>query len=254
MADRKRLKKFQERMAKLQKSVSFKQYKETVILKILDYARQNPNADLKALKKEITEIFGEPFGEFSDQLFSKYDDIIEVTNKLYTDIGEDITRDHNKIAAIEKVNSTRLGKYEKRWVTKLAKGTRRALVENVDHHELRTRIKRIGGSVSEYADVLASTQIKGYSREVKYQKATIGEVYWYEYMGNRRKTTRAFCRDKIGKHFHIDEIRKMDNGPKQLKPVITYGGGWGCLQDWEPDPFYKPSKERIEEMEQRLAA
>ena len=243
MADPKRLKKFQERMAKLQKSVSFQQYKETVIIKILDYARQNPDADLKALKKEITEIFGEPFEEFSNELFTRYDDIIEVTNKLYYDVGEEITRDHNKIAAIEKVNSTRLGNYEQRWVNKLSKVTRRALVDNVDYYELRNRIKHVGGGVADYADVLASTQIKGYGREIKYQKATLGEVLWYEYMGNIRKTTRPFCLPKVGEHFHINEIEKMENGPKQLKPVITYCGGWNCRHDWEPDPFYKGEKE-----------
>ncbi len=241
-----RYKEFTKRIKRLQSSVSFDTYKESVIQKIIDYANQNPNADLKELKKEISQIFGVPYESFSNELFMRYDDIIEVTNRLYYDLGVDLTRDHQKIQAIEKINATRLGSYEKKWVKKLSKVTRKALFEKVDYYELRHRIKKVGGGVSDYANVLAATQIKGYAREVKHQKANIGEVYWYKYMGNIRETTRDFCREKVGNHFHIDEIRAMDNDPrqeKQLKPVITYCGGWNCRHDWEPNPFYKPPKD-----------
>lgn len=246
MADQKRFEKFRKRMNQIKKTVSFQTYRETVINKILQYAVLNPDADLDGLKEEITKIFGIPFEDFSQELFKRYDDIIDVTNKLYRDLGDDITRDHHQIVSLEKIIKTDLGNYEKRWVDKLSKITRTALADKeVDTPELKRRIFVAGGQISEYADVLAETQMHGYWSEVKNQKALIGEIFWFQYMGDIIKHTRTKCRELLRiKYLSWDQIILLDEQTwrGQLKPFRTYDGGWNCIHAHEPDPFYKPPK------------
>jgi len=235
-------------MEAIQKSLSFSRYREVVERKILDFAFHYPEADRKELKEQFTLIFGEYYAQFADESFDKYDSIIDLANKEYKDFGVDIERDHHKIAAIEKINKTRIGKYEPKFVNRFVKVVRKSITEGADFPELRFRIRKIGGGVSDYADVLARTQLKGYGRAVKFEKANIAEIFYYEYWGIiRPDRTRQFCKDRLNgtsargdNTYHIDEIWELDNGPKQLKPVIHYAGGWNCRHDWEPDPFYKP--------------
>jgi len=43
---------------------------------------------------------------------------------------------------------------------------------------------------------------------------------------------RKFCKEHLGKAYHINEILKMDNGQKL--PVIYFSGGYNCMHGWRP--------------------
>ena len=115
---------------------------------------------------------------------------------------------------------------------------RTGIVDKLSLKDFSDKIKQVDDVVAGYSETIAKTQMKGYGRALKYEKANIGEVFYYEYVNPLHDNSRQFCIDHVGNTYHIDVINKMQNGAKQLKPVIDYCGGWNCNHDWEPDPFY----------------
>lgn len=241
--------KYRKYILDLQRQLSFDSSSRIIKAKILDYIIRNDETDLWQIKKDIAEIFGPEYSAFTDQVFANYDGIISHVNENYKDLGIDINRNLPRIVSIEEIIKTRLGDYETREISEISRFTRKAIIEKMPVKELRRKLDSIGGRVANYSNTIARSQIAGYGRESKNTKAFIGGVVWAEYIGTNTKNTRLFCLEHTSNssprgdnHYHVDEINQMDNGPRQLKPVLTYCGGWNCNHDWEWDPFYKGEK------------
>jgi hypothetical protein len=239
--DNKRLKEFQQQMKKLQKELSAEEFFSTLNSKLLDFAAKNPGAPISEIEAAVREIFPPQVLQYKKEIFIKFEDTLKIVNDLYDDLGSGIDKDLLQLKRIEKVTSTYLGAYEKNESAKLVKAIREGLLDKLSRPELAKKIGAAGSRAASYADVIAQTEIKGYAREAKHQKAQLGEVFNYRYVGIIRGNSRLFCINEMeyaqNKSRHINEINALDNGPKQLKPVIVYCGGWGCYHDWEPDPF-----------------
>lgn len=217
--------------------------------KLFDYINNNNDTSFLKIKSDVQKIFSPEFAEFTDKIFTKYDNIIEKVNELYKNLSEDINRDTEKILAIEEIIKTNIGKYETNEIERISYFTRKAILDDLSSNELKLKLERIGGRVANYSNTIARSQIAGYGRESKNTKAEIGGVLYAEYVGNITENTRTFCIERLSgtsprgdNHYHINEINELNNGPRQLKPVITYCGGWNCNHDWEWDPFYKADK------------
>jgi hypothetical protein len=112
-----------------------------------------------------------------------------------------------------------------------------AVLEKWSVEKYAADIQKAGLILPQTPEIIAITLIKAFGQSLKFEKALLGEVFYFEYVGIKRKDTRDFCLEHMGKTFHLEEIMKMNNG--ELVPCIIFGGGWGCHHYWEPVPFYK---------------
>lgn len=245
--NRTRLREYRKQIADLQRSIGFTEKWRTIAAKLLDLLsrRPNPFANLnrEQQRRVIESIFRPESQRFTDEIFRIFNQILEVINTLYNDMGVDIQRDFSKIRAIEKVIRTYLGAYEEDEIDRIRREVREGLARNENYRQIKERLQRVGGAVGFYADTLARTQIKSYGRIAKAEKARISEIFFFEYVGILRDTTRPFCEALIGTVHHLSQIEKMRNG--NLEPVLIHCGGWNCFHDWEPDPFSKKSTVEI---------
>lgn len=228
---------YRKEIERIRKSVSFGTYMETISDKIFKILPLVDTQDMDILKLHIKRIFGNEYNQFVDEIFTKYDKILTTVNKIY-DYGEDISDTASRIIKYEKVSKIYLGDYSDKAQKLITKNISDGIAKNLTIKEISDSLKGTEERVTTYADALAETQFMGYSRTCKAEKASIAEVRWFEYVGVETARTREFCLEHLGKHYNIDEIKKMNNGPGQLKPVLTYCGGWRCNHEWEPDPFY----------------
>lgn len=235
--DRKRLTEFRKRLDELFASVSFEERWRAVAAKILDMLSRDAFRKLTTIEQRqaIQRLFRPENARFVDAVFQAFENVLQAVNDLYSDLGVDINRDFAKIRAIERIALTNLGEYEDGMVKDILRELREAIIRNENVKQVKRRIGRLGGRASFYAETLARTQIKGYGRTAKAEKARIGEVFFYQYVGIIQPTTRPFCESLINTTHHIDQINEMKNG--NLDPVLLYCGGWNCHHDWEPDPF-----------------
>jgi hypothetical protein len=70
---------------------------------------------------------------------------------------------------------------------------------------------------------------------------------WYKYQGGEKKSSRCFCIERVGKYFHIDEVKHWGNTPSlwnscktklhkgggridgtNANTIFIYRGGWQC--------------------------
>lgn len=246
--DNTRLETFREYVDKLQKDLSFTEFRAVMEAKLFDFASKNPDVlELAEVKREIGKFIKPVFKEYFDLVFANYDNVIYTINDLYSDLGLDVGRDMTRIKAIERVNKTDIGRYSQSSLNRIAKTVRESLAAQKTEKELIKDLSRISSKVQTYSEALAKTQMKGYARTVKAEKSMLGDVEWFEYVGWIRPKTRTFCLKCLGeKMFKLSTIlNDLDNGPSQPKPVITYAGGWRCAHDFEPDPFYSPKKKNF---------
>lgn len=249
--DRHRLTQFRREITQLQDSLSFDEFYRVIKAKILDaLIRDNGRlfSELSANQQRsfVERLFKPEHAKYVAKIFSTYNDVLDVINQLYQDIGVNISRDFSKIRAIEEVNRTRLGDYQENAVRDIAKVLRAGIVKGENFRQITRRLIGIDEKVTSYADTIARTQVKGYARVAKTEKARIAEVFLYQYVGIIRRTTRPFCLALIGTTHHINRIRKMRNG--NLETVLNYCGGWNCHHDWEPDPFAKNQDDADEQI------
>lgn len=235
--DKKRLREYLKEMKALEGRVTENNFIRRFEEKLLDLLSRNQidTDDLTFIRNEVEKLFKSDFSGFDTKIKQTYNDIIELINELYDDIGTDVTRKFQRIKAVEQANQLQLQGYEEKTIESIARTVRQGIVEDVDFKELTRRIKKIGGTAGYYAETLAGTQLKRFARISKYNKSLIANVEYFTYAGVLRETTRSFCRACLLKTFHINNILKMRNG--NLEPVIINCGGWNCIHDWEPDPF-----------------
>lgn len=239
---KKRRNDFQRDLKAIIDEIGFKEYYDIFEAQLLDYATRLQAATGKPptraeIYRAINRAYGPYFEKYANQVFAKYDDIVSAVNLHYGDIADDVGRSLSRVNAIEKVIATEIGNFKDVTLSEIAKTLRKDLLAGKKQNDIRKNLIKIGGKTAAYADAISETQLQGYGRTLKQEKARIGEVLYFEYVGIIRKTTRPFCRALVGQTKHLSEIKKMKNG--NLEPVSIYCGGWRCKHDWEPDPFFE---------------
>ncbi len=184
--------KYKAYILKLQKKLAFEPFWSVMEKKLFDYINNNNDTSFLKIKSDVQKIFSPEFAEFTDKIFTKYDNIIEKVNELYKNLSEDINRDTEKILAIEEIIKTNIGKYETNEIERISYFTRKAILDDLSSNELKLKLERIGGRVANYSNTIARSQIAGYGRESKNTKAEIGGVLYAEYVGNITENTRTF--------------------------------------------------------------
>ncbi len=235
--DQERYRKFQSELEGFLSRISLEERMRVIESKLTDWlARQDLDArDLSELERHLRNLLDDDLDPLVKKITSSFDDTLDLVNDLYDDIGDDVGRAFQRVRAVEKVSNSQIGQYKESTLQDIKRRVRKGLRAGEGVDKLRDRISKAGGKAAHYADTIAKTQVKSYGRASKAEKARIGEVEYFEYVGVVRNTTRPFCRAMVGSTHHVKRIREMRNG--NLEPVIQHCGGWNCIHDWEPDPF-----------------
>ncbi len=246
--DYKRAEEFKKHLEEIQREIGFQDYLDVIQDKIIDYAAKNPGADVDEIKAELKKIFPPEYKKYIDLAFLKYNDVLEIANKLYDDMGPALTRQQTELRALERVDKLRYGQYGERTIKRMTTIVHDVLLNEPDRKTLELElIKQIKNEkVAFYADTISWTQVKGFGSAVKSIKANIAEIFYFDYFGPLRETTRPKCRWALAKKtFSTAEVAEQDNDKwqGQIKPFRVYRGGWNCAHDLEPNPFYKKSKQ-----------
>jgi len=243
--DKERYETYKSEMEEHIQSLSAGERVEAVRAKMLDWLARNSDispGDKLTIERKLRQYFGDAFeGQdpdfeaLTEELTTRYEETVETVNRLYDDVGEDISRHMRQVRAIEQANDQALGDYKQKTIRQMRSEIATGLADGEDVDELRDRLDGISSKASFYADTIAKTSLKAHGRSVKAEKARLGNVPVFEYVGIIRSTTRPFCRELVGTTHHIDDIRQMQNDNRE--PVLIHCGGWNCIHDWEPDPF-----------------
>lgn len=196
------------------------------------------DADLKAIKKAIKPYLKEEMSKFWNETTQAYDDVLDVVNTHWADMGPEMSMDSARLAGVGKVARGYLGDYERETVKKIARAVAKGQKNNGTWRTVAKEISKIDKQAKHYANTIARTQVKAVSRSALVEKAKRAGVDWYKYVGIKRDSIRDFCRKHLNKHYTLAQIQAMRNGNRE--PVELYAGGWNCIHDWLPDPFYKP--------------
>jgi len=236
--DQARLKKFLKEMKALRDNLSIENYYRSFNAKLLNYLDKNKmdGASLREFRKVVERFYNPEFRHFADDCFRQYNDLMDMTNTLYADLGPAVSRDFTKIKAIEKINRTRLGEYRDASAQEIAWRVREGIAKGYSATDLSKYLQPIDDKVQYYAHTIAKTQSSGYAQECKNEKSRIAEVFLFEFTGpGLRDNSHAFCVCMYLVTCHIDDIEQMLNGTGM--PVLTYKGGFNCVHVFEPDPF-----------------
>lgn len=240
--DKSKIKEFRKGMNEVLKGLSFDEHYAVVSSKLFDFIAKNPAADLPDIKAAVRKVFGPEFNTYVGRVFSEYDNVVYLANSVYEDLGFDLTRDIKKIRAIEKINSIRYGAYDRDMQKGIVKTIRDGIAKELRSDEITQNLIDLGGKVTSYADTITNTQLSAYAQTCKVEKANMGEVFYYQYVGLIYENSRAFCIGMVGNTMHISDINNITEaevGSPFIDPCIIYKGGWNCVHEWEPDPFYE---------------
>lgn len=235
--DQNRYEQYQTEMTALSKGLSAKSHMKVVRSKVLDFLSKNA-ITIEAsyeVKRLVQTLLDDELTTYLNKLNGKYDQVIEMVNTIYSDLGVEVTRNFNQIYAIERVNASEIGEFEDGVARRISDAVRKAAIEKTTPENLAKTIAAFSDKSAIYAETIAKTQLKGISRVAKNEKAYSAEVFVFEYVGHVRDVTRAFCRALSGTSHHLDTIHELRNGNRE--PVMENCGGWNCIHDWEPDPF-----------------
>ncbi|MEQ9309701.1 MAG: hypothetical protein RLN90_09615 [Balneolaceae bacterium] len=249
--NRKRLKEYLEELGKLQDDVGDIQFVKVFEQRLLDaLARELLNVDdVEFLIQEIDRLFTVDLSGFDTQILTKYNEVLELVNELYDDLGSDVARQFQQLQALEQVNRLQLREYKDSTVEAIAKAVSKGVKEEFNFADLVAEIKPISDKAETYAETLARTQVKRYSRQSKLQKAELAGVNIFVYVGSRGVNTRDFCNELLGVRFSLEQIQRLDN--RNLNPPIINGGGWNCVHEFEPDPTASEPDAEAEAIVQR---
>jgi hypothetical protein len=189
------------------------------------------------IQRLLSGIVDEELQPVIENVFERYAETIELANRLYADeLGVDVSRDWDRIRAIENATAQEWGSYKEKTLQNLTTAVREGLVANDTTDELEERIRDVAtGKAERYAETIANTQVSTYGRSLKVEQARKAGVKHFEYVGVVRNVTRPFCRAHAGTTHTLQQIRRLRNGNRE--PVLINAGGWNCVHGWEPDPF-----------------
>lgn len=237
MIDVKRYNSFSEYIQELISELNPEEFKAVLSDKLFELYKHVSGEDVL---REVGKIVDPQVKKYFEEVRKDYDKIVKVVNELYGDISKDVSRDLSRIKAIERVNSANVGTYTKSQTKRIAKIFREGLEQKLSAKQMQKSLSKIGGRVATYSEALANTQVMSYGRTCKHEKAIVGGIKWFEYVGAKTDNTRTFCLECLAQaYFTFSEIEKLNNGAGQPKPVATYAGGYRCKHQFEPDPFRK---------------
>ena len=187
------------------------------------------------LEAAVRRLLGPEYAALVADVEARYDDLVELQNALYSDLGVTLRRDALQIRALEQAASAEIGGYAEDAVREVARRVRVAVLDGDDYRQLARRLSGISDRVDRHRVTLAKTSLADYSRSLKVTQAEQAGIALFEYAGFLTAGTRPFCAGHLGRIIHIDNVQRMRNGNRE--PVIQHCGGWNCRHVWEPDPF-----------------
>lgn len=191
--------------------------------------------DIEFLRREVERLFNMDLAKFDSRIRNSYNEILELVNELYDDLGGDMSRATQQLRALEQVNRLQVGEYKDSTVEGIARAIQKGVIEDQSFKEIKEAIGKLDKRAKFHADAIANTQVRRYSRQTKWQKAMIGGVTIFLYAGGT--PTRQFCIQCRGYRFSLEQIFKLRN--RNLEPVYINCGGWRCIHELEPDPTAK---------------
>lgn len=235
--DRNRYRAFIDDLDRLSRTLSAEQIRHTIEARLVDWlARQDLDAlNLSAIEQAVRDLFTPEARAYIENAFEAYRATLRLVNQHYDDLPAEITRDLQRIRAIEQIAAQEWGNYSTDTIRSLADALRESVTRRERVQEFADRIQPISARVERYAVAIAQTQLKTVARAAKNEKARIGGVEFFEYVGLRRDSNRMFCHLMIGQTVHLSTIAQLRNGNRE--PVHDNCGGWRCIHDLEPDPF-----------------
>ena len=228
-------------MRDIYKQLTPEAFIEVVKAKLINFIAKNPDVNSLELKREINNLFNPEFALWMRDVNKTFNIAVDLVNTAYPELGGDMRRELIKLERIEKISRLKLGDYSESTKKEIHSTIRKSISDKLTYKETVKQIELVNDKAAFYAKTIANTQLRAYSRAAKNEKANIGEVFYYEYVGAMRVKSRPFCQTMIGQTLHIDAIKKISRaevGSAFISPCIIYCGGWNCGHDWEPDPFY----------------
>ncbi|MBN2200462.1 hypothetical protein JW777_00740 [bacterium] len=245
-----RAEQYRDEMDRLVERLGFREAYDVFRARLFDQASRGllTGENIREIVRQIEPLFEPAAAHQLREIEKQYDDTLTVVNGLYRDLTSvDATRDLSRVATIERTNRTRWGRYSRETVGFISKQVRESLSKNETSKQLAARFEQsVDGKVVKFADTLARTIVKGHGQECKNEKARLGGVDFFTYVGPPVVTTgipstlsHRLCIELYRSRkrtFSAGDIDQMING--QIKPVRAFKGGYRCRHDWEPDPFY----------------
>ncbi|MBC8377194.1 MAG: hypothetical protein H8E26_14210 [FCB group bacterium] len=227
-------------IAKILNDLSIDDHYDQFKSQIVKLLKENAfsDSDLKSIKKALKPLLNKEISKFWNETTQAYEDVVQVVNTHWAEMGPEMSMDSDRLAGIGKVAKGYLGDYERSTVKKIAKAVAKGQLNNGTWRTVAKEISKLDDVSKHYANTIARTQVKAVSRSALVEKAKRAGVDWYKYTGIKRDSIRTFCLQHLNKHYTLAQIQAMRNGNRE--PVELYAGGWNCIHDWLPDPFYKP--------------
>lgn len=236
--DRPRFDRFRAEIDALAEAVPAAEFGRAVRDRLAGYVERNgiPDGSDLELVRLVERLLGDDYAALASAIVRQFTEARDLVNELYADIGDvDVTADTRRLTRIERAVRFDIGQYDEAIARDLARAARESLALREDVRDLIQRIEKVGGKAETYASTLGNTYTLRYARATKSERARIGGIQFFEYVGAIRPTTRPFCLERVGKTYSTSSILAMRNG--NLEPVIECCGGWQCAHHWEPDPL-----------------
>ncbi len=120
----------------------------------------------------------------------------------------------------------------------------------------------IDGRILQYSKQLAHDSFANADRAYNSAVSDELEIEWFLWAGGEIATSRCFCKERHGKHYHYKEIEawgrledigdcRTDNGWSGMnratdeKTIFTYGGGYGCMHTVAGVSIFSVPKEDV---------
>ena len=138
------------------------------------------------------------------------------------------------------MNTTRLNldKLGGKFAQDLQHTYKEILLKGMDEKQIRAAISKATIRVNEtylgYNNrirTLSRTLSHSIDNLLNFNNAQKAGFEHFQYIGNP-VPERQFCKEHLNKTYHIDDIKKMDNG--QGVSVIASAGGYNCRHMWVP--------------------
>ncbi len=138
---------------------------------------------------------------------------------------------YQKLDRIKKQNTYRFELVEDIDIKRFQDTVKEAILKEKSRKWLSDELKKRTALTRAHCDTLSKTSISGYTTAANMEKAIMGGIKKFMYMGLRTEHTRFCCNKWLDKGvFTKEEISKLDNG--MLKPVWIHRGGYNCVHRW----------------------
>lgn len=194
-----------------------------------------------------------------NELVKKIDDSLTKLEGYFTNIFDNYPEKGTAITsayrvALEQVRRSLLGEgLQQSYVTDIVKTLQFHVYSKSQKSVFREALKKVlgeNGQPLRYVTTYSSDALYQFSRAYTEEITKALDTKYYYYMGTKIKTTRSFCRDRVGKAYKKSEVQgwaKLDWGGKIAgtngQNIVMYVGGYNCRHRLLPI-----SKEMYEQM------